>query len=152
MSAAQVLYYEESTTYRPEILRAAGYAVTECRSDSEMVQWFRKGGKADVVCISEGYERPCEAPLAITKSYCDAPIVLFRAGNHSYLQHTWTLEVQPLAPPRAWLDDISRLLAQTRQTVPESAELRVKSRMLRAQARQVREQTAKLKEDIQRKL
>ena len=111
MSAARVLHFGRDTSHRVTVLRSEGYTVESCATLEQMIRWFRTGQAADLLCISEDPSCAAEGALAVARAYSRAPLVLFRANYHRYVQRSWNLEVHPLTPPEVWLRELARLLA-----------------------------------------
>ena len=118
MEARRVLHYGADSSFRTEVLRFAGYDVEECTCAAEFVRRLRSGWNADLICITESPDAPAEGALAMANSFSSAPVVLFRVSNHSYIQRTWDLEVQPLTSPSVWLKDVATLVSRRPIRVP----------------------------------
>ncbi|KAA6458279.1 hypothetical protein DYQ86_20395 [Acidobacteria bacterium AB60] len=148
MAAAHVLHVGDPSAHRAQVLRVAGYEVDECETLPSLAAWFLQGRDTDLVCISEELDRAAEGVLALTRNYSSAPIVLFRAGNGTYLQRGWDLEVPPFTPPERWLDDLAQLLALTRANIAASQALQQQSRQLREEAQRARAASEQLRATI----
>jgi hypothetical protein len=107
---AQVLHFGDDRSHRLQVLRSEGYAVDSCVSLQQMISRLRKGQDADLVCISEEPWCTAEGAVAVARAFSRAPVILFRANNHSYVQRSWDLEVPPVTPPEVWLREVAELL------------------------------------------
>jgi hypothetical protein len=98
MAAARVLHAGDRSFHRASVLRSSGYAMDECDTLPELATWFLTEKTTDVVCISEAPHRAAEGIIALVSRYSVAPVVLFRATDHTYLQRVWDLEFPALTP------------------------------------------------------
>ncbi|KAA6465236.1 hypothetical protein DYQ86_04635 [Acidobacteria bacterium AB60] len=148
MAAAHALYFGVDTCFRARVLRGAGYEVDECRTVPEMVEWFKAGQNADVVCISE--EPDAEKAVAIVHALSAAPIVQFCEVVPFSPPQNVGLVVPAFTQPRVWLDELADLIALTRANCAASQRIQEQSRQLRAESEQTRVQSAKLRMEIKR--
>ena len=107
---AQVVHFGDDQSHRLQVLRSEGYAVESCVSLQQMISRLRTSQDADLVCISEEPWCTAEGAVAVARAFSRAPVILFRANNHSYVRRTGDLEVPPLTPPDVWLREVAELL------------------------------------------
>jgi hypothetical protein len=110
MKAARVLHFGDDASHRLQVLRSEGYAVNSCASLQQMISRLRSGQDVDLVCISEDPWCTAEGAVAVARAFSRAPLVLFRANYHSYVQRGWDLEVLPLTPAEVWLGELAEML------------------------------------------
>jgi hypothetical protein len=107
---AQVVHFGDDRSHRLQVLRSEGYAVESCVSLQQMISRLRTGQDVGLVCISEEPWCTAEGAVAVARAFSRAPVILFRANNHSYVRRTGDLEVPPLTPPDVWLREVAELL------------------------------------------
>lgn len=152
MTSAHVLHVGSKDLHRAGVLQAAGYAVDECQTLEELAAWFRLGRRTDLVCISEEPDCPAEGAIALVRNCCSAPLVLFRASDHSYLQPKWDLEFPLLTHPRVWLSELERLLSRSRAIHAASEDLPQSSPRPRRPSAALRVRNMELRKQIARRL
>jgi hypothetical protein len=116
------------------VLRSAGYAVDNCNSLIQLRSSLVTGGGADAVLVSDGDGIAPETAIAVAKSHCSAPVVLFRSTNLSYQDSGFDLVVHSLTPPEVWLNEVDALIARTLALRAESQALVSESRQLRRES------------------
>ena len=147
MITAHILYYAAEDCHRPAILRGAGYEVRECFSERLMAHDLAEWG-AELVCISEPMDKPAGEALAMARAFSNAPVVLFRNGQHHYAQSVWELEVAPLTHPSLWFADIAALLSRTRAGLANAKPSRETPSRIGAVSARSRDRPPKQREEV----
>jgi hypothetical protein len=118
----RIIYLGVDDSYRPQVLKRAGYSVVECRSVRHLHSTLIQFPEPAAVAIAGDSETDaCEA-LSVVRSHCTAPTVLFQGGTHFFRASEFDFVVPPLTAPHQWLNHLASVIEENRA-------LRTRSRM-----------------------
>lgn len=114
--ALEILYYGADTSHRVSVFVAAGYAVENCRSSSELIQALesREEILAIVFCDHDG-SLPLDE-IAIVRTRSSAPLILFCDSNGADDASDFNFVIPNLTPPADWLRDIAFVIERHRRS------------------------------------
>jgi hypothetical protein len=147
--AARVIHFGVDVCYRLNVLRRAGYVISNCSNLIQLGAALDTGADADAVMINDSDGSVPEHAISLARSRTLAPIVLFPNSKRSYPTEQIDLVVPTFTPPQEWLLELANLIVhsravqeysrllqeQSQQLCLESAQAREKSREERARAR-----------------
>ncbi len=148
--AARVIHFGEDDCHRLMVLRLAGYSVDECNSLVQLRSALLTDGSADAFCVTEGYKVAPEEAIHLVRAHTRLPVVLFKASNQSYDGPIFDLVVPSLTPPDVWLNEMERLIAQSKAVRDNSQALIKRSGDLRRQSEALRKKSSDERERSRR--
>jgi CheY-like chemotaxis protein len=110
-SETYIIYVGQDNSYRPTVLRNAGYRVRLCTSEKELVRSLEIEITADLICVSqEAFSFPYDV-LTTARTNWHAPVILFRNASPVHSGFKFDLEIESLTLPSRWLRDVANILA-----------------------------------------
>jgi hypothetical protein len=136
--ALEMIYYGADTSHRVSVLVAAGYAVKNCKSPSELTQCLQSGDEilAVLFCDQVG-DLPLDV-IAAARARCSAPIILFRESAGADDPSAFDFIIPNLTPPGDWLRDIAEQIERHRRPVSQQPPQSVKVLPIDGSANKIR--------------
>jgi hypothetical protein len=153
MAAATIIHLGTDDRHRIAVLKTAGYVVKNCDSFAQLHSALIAIPPADAVAISESRNELCEKAISLTRAASAVPLILFQSATSGFNESDFDLVVPVLTPPQVWIDEITRLIEESRALRlrlealrNESAALQQQSALLRAESAIVREKSRRERE------
>lgn len=131
--AARVLHFGYDDCYRVQVLRSAGYAVTEAMTLPTLERDLQLE-QVQAVILSEDGPRIAERAADIVRQRSPAPVILFRRSLSDLDEGKFDQVYSCYVPPPVWLSRTAELIAASRATRADSARLRRESKAIREES------------------
>jgi hypothetical protein len=127
--AAKVIHFGVDDCYRINVLRRAGYDITQCSNLVQFRAALDSDADADVVMVTDGDGLMSLQAISMAHARCSAPIIVFPNPGRAYRVEGIDLMVPLFTPPEEWLLDLANLIVRNRV-------IRAYSRLLQRQSSQ----------------
>jgi hypothetical protein len=142
MSAASIVHVGVDDCYRVAVLESAGFSVDNCASLAQLRSALIRVPPLAAVAITDGFrELPREA-VSLTRASTSIPLVLFQGADHYLNEAEFDLVVPVSTSPQVWVDEVRRLVEESRAIRLRTAALCQEARLLRGHSASMREQSA----------
>jgi hypothetical protein len=133
--AASLIHFGIDRCDRIAILKGVGFSISECRSLPGLRSRLIHLPEPDAVAIAEDDEIEADGAISLVRSASTAPLVLFQSRNQTLQISRFNLVVPPLTAPQAWLDDLTKLIGESRALLNRSRMMRREMTSLRDEVR-----------------
>ncbi len=112
--AARVIHFGIDDCYRLNVLRRAGYEISECSDTMKLCTALKRDQDAAAVIVNDCEGDLTAEAIAFARSQSPIPIVLFPNSKRSYDGMEFDLVVPTHTPPEEWLLDLANLIVKSR--------------------------------------
>lgn len=130
MASGTVLHFGLDQCFRLRVLESAGFAVEDCPSlDDLSAELLRE---PDAIVLEEEPEGQVIKAIALSRSYPDIPLVLFRSLDpvSEGPASSADLTIPSFTAPELWLREIEDMVERSRMLAAQSRRIRAESAAL----------------------
>lgn len=111
---ARVIHFGPDECYRVQVLRQAGYIVTESHTLDELGLDLQRNEQVEAVFLTEGDARSTTQAAVLARQLSQAPVILFRRSSLDLDEQKFDLVHPWLESPEVWLAKTAVLIASSR--------------------------------------
>ena len=140
--AARIVHFGADNCCRLLVLEHAGYEIDHCSSVVKLGLALTTEREADAVVITEDPEAPRREAIALVRSRCAAPLILFQTAGSGYEESDFDLVIPALTSTHEWLEKIGAIIERSRSMMADSKSVSEQSAALRQKAAAARLKSA----------
>jgi hypothetical protein len=121
MAAATIIHHGTDEGHRVAMLKTAGYIINNCDSFAQLHSALMAIPPVDAEAIAECRDEPCEKAISLSRAASAVPLILFQSAIPQFNESNFDLVVPALTPPQVWVDEVKRVIEESRNLRTYSA-------------------------------
>lgn len=132
--AARIVHFGADNCSRLLVLEHAGYEIDHCPSVVKLGLALTTERDADAVIVTADPKAPRHEVIALVRSRCASPLILFQTAGSGYDEPDFDLVIPALTPTHEWLEKIAAIIERSRSIAADPKSASEQSAVIRQKA------------------